>query len=410
MKAVEMTSLTAYLPGSQIAPEFSKDLANHLRRHTHLPMEYIETIERERRLPGRTESNAQGWSEQPWFSSWLKQLPLKKQKDPFQGAEQRLRVPLDPSSIRDSLYPHPMLPSDAETIAGSMALVAAGIDPDSVDLLMVASQVPDRALPANSSLLQHKLGLANAGAYAVDTCCSSFVTLLELACALVRSGIKRRILIVASFIDSHVTDRSDYFSVVTGDAACAAVVEFKEDNCDFISSASSSHGSRHAGIIYERRPPRLLRTTGTSPNYAQEFTTFFDMAVCKEIAENAAADLHAVVTEAMMKVKFSTSDVDLLVTHQPVAWAPHVWRETLGVAKERFLETFSLLGNIANCCAPANLFIALSLGKVNVQQTLMLASSGAGENHIVVMIKASEKLLNAVKAQALTVKGMENLH
>ena len=95
---------------------------------------------------------------------------------------------MDPASLRESVAPHPMLPSDAETLAGALALVNGDLDRDEIDLVIVASQVPDLLLPSNASLVQHKLKLRHAGAYHVDTCCSSFVTMLEIAEGLVEYG------------------------------------------------------------------------------------------------------------------------------------------------------------------------------------------------------------------------------
>ncbi|NJO70364.1 MAG: hypothetical protein HC830_14750 [Bacteroidetes bacterium] len=136
-------------------------------------------------LPGRIETNEEGWKNQPWFDAWVESLPPKKRADPFQGTKERRRVPSDPESLRKSLYPHPMLPSDAETLAGALALFRSKITPDEIDLVLCHSQVPDHPLPQNTSLVQHKLKLKNAGAYGVDSCCSSFVTMTELACSLV---------------------------------------------------------------------------------------------------------------------------------------------------------------------------------------------------------------------------------
>lgn len=78
-------------------------------------------------------------------------------------------MPLDPASLRESIVPHPMLPSDAEMIAGALAIVNSGIAKDEIDLVLAHSQVPDLPLPPNVSLIQHKLQLKNAGAYGVDS-------------------------------------------------------------------------------------------------------------------------------------------------------------------------------------------------------------------------------------------------
>lgn len=392
-----MVALSAYLPAKELSIPFSKKLIHFLKTHTLLPHEYITTIELDHKLPGRVETNLDGWINQPWFNAWLNSLSEKKRLDPFQGTEERRRVPLDPSSVQNSIYPHPMLPSDAETIAAAMALCSSKLSPDDIDLVMVHSQVPDHPLPQNASLLQHKLKLKNAGAYGVDTCCSSFVTTTELACSLVLSGIKKNILVVSSFIDSHVNDKSTHFSVDTGDAAVAAIISAVPHGCGYISSHSLSHGSRHDGIIYQRRPPLLLKRLDSGPDYSQVFTTFYNPAANKEIAQNAARDLKFVVDKSLEKAGLSVNDIDFLSTHQPVSWAGDVWREAIGIPEEKFHQTFKKYGNIATCSATVNLLESIELGLIEAGHKVIFTSSGAGENHISIIMQISPELIENIK-------------
>ncbi|HNW50625.1 MAG TPA: 3-oxoacyl-[acyl-carrier-protein] synthase III C-terminal domain-containing protein [Prolixibacteraceae bacterium] len=402
-------SISAYLPAKKLSVSFAKKLVSFLRSHTLLPEEYIRFIEDEGVLPGSVETNEDGWISKPWYDAWVKSLSEKKQKDPFQGAEERRRVPLDPDSVRSSIYPHPMLPSDAETLAGAMAICCAGIDPDSIDLVISHSQVPDRPLPENASLIQHKLKLRNAGAYGVDTCCSSFVTMTEIACSLISSGVKKNILIISSFIDSHVIDRSTHFSVDTGDASVAAIISTPVDGKGFLASHSTSHGSRHDGIIYQRRTPLLLKRIDSGPDYSQTFVTFFNPAANKEIAQNAAIDLKYVVDKSLEKAGLSVSDIDFLLTHQPVVWAGDVWRESIGVSPERFYQSFKKYGNIATCSAAVNLLESIELGLVKENDKVIFASSGAGENHISLVMELSSQLINNVlKTLSQTTKEFSN--
>jgi 3-oxoacyl-[acyl-carrier-protein] synthase-3 len=389
-------SISAYLPAKKLSSSFARKLVGFLENHTLLPEEYIEFIRKENVLPGKIETNAEGWINQPWYNAWVKSLSEKKQHDPFQGAEERRRVPLDPDSVRNSIYPHPMLPSDAETLAGAMAICCGNIDPNEIDLVISHSQVPDHPLPENASLVQHKLKLKNAGAYGVDTCCSSFVTMTEIACSLVKSGTKKKILVVSSFIDSHVNDRSTHFSVDTGDAAVAAIVSLTADGNGYISSFSLSHGSRHDGIIYQRRSPLLLKRIDSGPDYSQTFVTFYNPAANKEIAQNASTDLKYVVDRSLEKAGLSVSDIDFLSTHQPVSWAGNVWRESIGIPIDKFHETFTKYGNIATCSAAVNLLESIELGLVTVGDKIIFASSGAGENHISIIMQLSEELIGNI--------------
>ncbi|MCG8411806.1 MAG: hypothetical protein MI739_11050 [Bacteroidales bacterium] len=389
-------SLSAYLPAKKLTNEFSEKLVSFLKDNTLLPKEYITDIEENKQLPGKIETNAEGWGNQPWFQAWVNSLSERKRKNPFQGAEERLRVPLDPDSLRNSIYPHPMLPSDAETLAGAMAICSSEVNPDDIDLVLAHSQVPDRSLPQNVSLIQHKLGLKNAGAYSVDSCCASFVTMTELACSLVMSGIKKNVLIVSSYIDSHVNDRSTHFSVDTGDASVAAIVSKVPEGYGYMASHSLSHGSRHDGIIYERRSPLLLKRIDSGPDYSQTFTTFNNPETNREIAKNAAHDLSFVVKESLKKAEIAVDDIDFLATHQPVSWAGNVWREAIGLPVEKFHETFKKYGNIATCAAPVNLFESIELDLIKEDDKVILTSSGAGENHISIILKITPELVNNI--------------
>jgi 3-oxoacyl-[acyl-carrier-protein] synthase-3 len=394
-------SLSAFLPAKELSEAFTQKLVAFLRKHTIIPNEYVEYIELEKKLPGFIETNESGWKSKPWYQTWFDKLPEKQKADPFRGAVERRRVPMDPESLRSSIHPHPMVPSDAEALVGAMVLCNSNIDPDEIDLVMSHAQVPDYALPQNASLIQHKLKLKNAGAYGVDSCCSSFVTMTEVACTMVRAGVKKNILVIGSYIDSHITDKTTYFSPDVGDAAVAGIVSAVAEGEGYLASHSLSHGSRHNGIIFQRRSPMLLKRMESGPDYAQEFTTFYNPVACKEIAVNAADDLKFVVDKSLEKANLKVEDIDFLTTHQPVAWVGHLWREAIGMPKEKFYESFKKYGNIANCAAINNMFEAIEKGLIKPHDKVILASSGAGENHISVIMKISPVLVEQIRNNAL---------
>ena len=391
--SVGLISLGGYLPAKTLSEKQKNRLVDYLRNYTELNSEYIDFIESTGKLPGSVETNYEGWESQPWFEAWVKSMPEKKQANPFQGTKERRRVPMDPVSLKNSIIPHPMLPSDAETIAGALAITNSGLNPDDVDLVLSHAQVPDRPLPANASLIQHKLGLKNAGAYAIDTCCSTFVTMCEVAVALIKTGIKKNVLIVSSFIDSIVNDKSTYWSVDTGDAAMAGIVSSVESGEGYISSFSNSHGDRHDGVVYTDRSPLLLKKLELGPSYSQQFTTFLNYDSLKTIAMNAQKDLKYVVDQALEKASKSVEDIDFLVTHQPVSWAANAWREAIGIPSEKFHETFQTYGNVANCSAGVNLLDAIEKKKIKEGDNVLITSSGAGENHIAIIMKVPKVLV-----------------
>jgi len=388
-----LISLGGYLPAKHVPEEQRSELVKFLREETLLYDEYIDEIEETGNLPGRVETNFDGWESQPWFEAWLEKLPPKKRSDPFQGAKERRRVPMDPYSWKNSLVPHPMLSSDAETLAGALAIFHSGIDKSEIDLVLCSSLVPDSHVPLDASLVQHKLGLENAGAYNVDTCCSSFVTMMEIAMNLVQCGTKKKVLIVGSALDSIINDKTTYYSVYIGDGAMAGIVGEVEDGYGLISSHSTSTGSRHEAIMFRKRKPNLMVPTVQGSTHEQEYVTFYDMEQCKEIAEEAHHDMKNVVGKALGKVGCGESDIDFFVTHQPVPWTPDVWRKALGLPKEKFYNSFEKYGNIAVAAAPTNHLEAVEQGLIKEGDRVIIASSGVGENHIAVYHRVSPQLI-----------------
>jgi len=400
MKNVGLVSLSAYLPGTPISKELKDKLVAFLHG-TKIPKDYITDIEQNSALPGYIEDNYMGWESKPWYNAWLKSLPNKKQGDPFQGSKERRRVPMDPISIKESVVPHPMKPSDAEVIAGSLALVKWGKPKEEIDLVLTHSQVQDFPLPTNTSLVQDKLGLVNAGAYSVDSCCSSFVTLVEVATALVKSGIKKNVLIVNSILDSHINDKTDYYSVNTGDAATSAVVSAVEEGCGYFGSESSSHGALHDGIVFHRRQPSLFKGMSAGPSHQQDFVTFYNPESTRAIGATALENLKDVVDKLYAKGEIKQNNTNFLITHQPVAWAPNYWREGLGFSSDQFYSSFEKYGNVATCCVPVNLMEAIENDLIKDKDMVLLASSGAGENHIALLQKVSPELIKNVKKYSL---------
>jgi 3-oxoacyl-[acyl-carrier-protein] synthase III len=395
LKSAGIISMGGYLPAKEVPGSKQKPLVSFLKKETLLYPEYIHEIEEKGQLPGRIETNYDGWESHPWFDAWLERLPPKKRDNPFQGAKERRRVPMDPVSLKKSLRPHPMLSSDAETLAGAMAIFNGQVNKDEIDLVLCSSLVPDLHVPLNASLVQHKLGLKNAGAYNVDTCCSSFITMLEIAMTYVHMGIKKKVLIVGSSLDSIINDKSSYFGVYIGDGAAAAVIGEVEEGYGYISSESTSIGSRHKAIIFQKRKPELIISTQQGPTYEQEFVTFYNQELCKEIAHNAAHDMAKVVHKVIAKAGFAVEDIDFFVCHQPVPWAANAWREAVGVPIEKFYESFEKYGNMAVASAPTNQLEAVEQGLIKEGNKVMIASSGVGENHIAVFHRVSPQFIKS---------------
>lgn len=314
-----------------------------------------------------------------WIKNGLLQhVPEKHQADPFQKIVER-RV-TDPS----------LEPSDIEVLAAENALAHARLSKDQVDLIMVHSFVPDRLVPLNASLVQHKLGLTRAAAWNVDTCCSSFITMMIIASSLVRSGMYRHILIVNSVVHSRILDYTEHISVVPGDGASAVVVGPAEEGFGFRGFHCTSDGSLHDAITIEVRPPRYRQRKHYEPSLEQPFATFNNPEAISRIGKESLHEMARVMDGALENAKMQRSDLGFIVTHQPSYWAAQAWAECIGLTDpNQRHDTYSKYGNLASVGVPVNLEEAFRLGKLRKGMNVMMASSGVGINHAACIVRWS---------------------
>jgi 3-oxoacyl-[acyl-carrier-protein] synthase-3 len=303
----------------------------------------------------------------------IKFSDLKEGKNPFEGIEER------------RVFPETVLPSDAEMKAGQQAMEMAEVLPDEIDLVIVQSMIQDEILPGNACLVQFKLGLKNAGAWTVDTCCSSFVTMVVTASNLIAAGEFKKILIITSAFCSRLADFSDYQCCYLGDGAGAAVLGRVSDEHGYIASYCNSHGEYHKGFTLQTRQPKGYERRHFSPSLEKPLLTF-DKELIREVGRKSTGHMEEVLEKVLEKSNLIPKDIDLFLSHQPCHWAHGAWRDSVGIGIDNSYQTFSKYGNIASATVPVNLFEAHARGMLKDGSNLLIASSGAGENHIAAVL------------------------
>lgn len=292
-------------------------------------------------------------------------------KNPFQGIEER------------RVFPENLLPSDVEAEVGRRALRNANLSPDEIDLVMVQSMVPDEILPENACLVQYKLGLKNAGAWTIDTCCSSFLTAIVTAANLIATGEYKKILIINSALCSRHADKGDYLSVVLGDAAGAIVMGVVADDRGYLASFCTSHGEYHQGFTVQFRQPRYQDV----PEMKERKLLTYNYDITKRIGRSSIEDMKFVLNKVLAKAQLRPEQINLFLSHQPCYWAHAAWRDSIGIKPENSYQTFSKYGNIGSATIPVNLFEAVNKGMLKDGDYLLMASAGAGKNEIAVVLR-----------------------
>jgi 3-oxoacyl-[acyl-carrier-protein] synthase III len=115
--------------------------------------------------------------------------------------------------------------SDLGVQAARHAMEAAGVGPQDIDLIIVATSTPDMVFPSAACILQAKLGIAGCPAFDVQAVCSGFVYALTIADSMIRTGSASKALVIGAEVFSRILDFNDRTTcVLFGDGAGAVVL------------------------------------------------------------------------------------------------------------------------------------------------------------------------------------------
>lgn len=258
--------------------------------------------------------------------------------------------------------------SDLALIAAQRAIEAADVDPQTIDLIVVATSTPDFVFPSTACLLQDKLQIKNGGAaFDIQAVCSGFAYAVATVDALIRSGQHRTALIVGAETFSRILDFNDRTTcVLFGDGAGVAILQ-ASDEPGVLSSALHADGS-YASI---------LCTPGHVNGGVVAGSAFLHMdgqAVFK-LAVNV---LEKVALEALAKADVSPDQVDWLIPHQAnIRIMSHTCRK-LGLPQERMVVTVGEHGNTSAASIPLALDLAVRDGRIKRGQNVLIEGVGGG--------------------------------
>lgn len=258
--------------------------------------------------------------------------------------------------------------SDLALAAAQRAIESADIDPQTIDLIVVATSTPDFVFPSTACLLQNKLQIKNGGAaFDIQAVCSGFAYAVATVDALIRSGQHRTALIVGAETFSRILDFNDRTTcVLFGDGAGAVILQ-ASDEPGVLASALHADGS-YADI---------LCTPGHVNGGVVAGSAFLHMdgqAVFK-LAVNV---LEKVAVEALQKADLSPEQVDWLIPHQAnIRIMTHTCRK-LRVPQERMVVTVGEHGNTSAASIPLALDIAVRDGRIKRGQHVLIEGVGGG--------------------------------
>ncbi|KVG63175.1 beta-ketoacyl-ACP synthase III [Burkholderia pseudomultivorans] len=258
--------------------------------------------------------------------------------------------------------------SDLALEASRRAIEAAGIDPQSIDLIIVATSTPDFVFPSTACLLQNKLGIKNGGAaFDVQAVCSGFAYAMATADSFIRSGQHRTALVIGAETFSRILDFKDRTTcVLFGDGAGAVIL-----------SASEEPGVLGSALHADGSYSHILCTPGNVNRGVIDGSAFLHMdgqAVFK-LAVNV---LEKVAIEALAKANLAPEQIDWLIPHQANIRIMTSTCRKLGLPQERMVVTVGEHGNTSAASIPLALDAAVRDGRIQRGQHVLIEGVGGG--------------------------------
>ena len=260
--------------------------------------------------------------------------------------------------------------SDLALQASQRALEAAGLQPDDIDLIILATSTPDHlgGFPSTACVLQNKLGIKNgAPAMDVQAVCSGFVYAMSVADSFIKSGAHKNVLVVGAEVFSRILDFKDRTtSVLFGDGAGAVVM-----------SASSEPGVLATKLHADGSHGHILCVPGNVDGGAIAGSAYLYMDG-PAVFKLAVSVLDKVAREALDAAGVAASEVDWLIPHQANIRIMQGTAKKLGLPLDRMVVTVDEHGNTSAASIPLALDQAVRDGRVKPGQTVMMEGVGGG--------------------------------
>ncbi len=283
----------------------------------------------------------------------LKMLPYLQ--DPFRGTVERWVLGADESSL--------ML----QERAARDALDAANLTPKDVDLMLVASIWPEQIGFGDAAFLARQLGLEGA-AWNIDAACGVTPIALQTACALVRSGDYRNVLVVISCSYSRFFGEDDTLSWFMSDGVGAFVVSSLAPNQGILGT-KTIHTAALCDIFFAK----LTEDEQGNPRVQMRM----DRSANKAIRETAVGQLQTCCDGAIAAAGVTIDQVDFFIFNTSTAWAASFCTELLGIDIERTINLYPQYANIGPVITVANLYYATQLNKIHENDLVLIYSLGA---------------------------------
>ena len=265
--------------------------------------------------------------------------------------------------------------ADMAEKAGEKAIADAGISPEDVGLVVVATDTPEYISPPTACVVQGRLKAVNAGAYDINGACSGFVAALDAMCRIIMSGGHRHILLIGAYNMTKFVDRSNAALVpLFGDGAGAVVISRTEECCGLVGSKLYADGTQYdfMGIYAGGTKYPLTSERIASKEYM--------LQSLKPLPADRNIKLWPpIVTELAQAHDLKTPEIDFIICTQINKYIIDTVLPLLGIPMERTICIMGEYGYTGSACIPMALDTARkTLNKPVKGDNVVFIASGVG--------------------------------
>ncbi len=246
------------------------------------------------------------------------------------------------------------------TSAAAAALRRAGVSPEQVDLVLVATTTPDEVMPNAAPLVAHELGAVRAGAFDIGAACTGFLSALAVGTGQIEAGRAQCVLVIGADLMSRILDPDDRTTAaVFADGAGAVVLTATSETSRIGPIVLGADGAGYDHIIVPR-DEGVIRMRG------------------HETFREAVARLSLATVQAARAAGTRLDDIDLFVYHQANGRILTAVGERLGLPADRVVDCISEYGNTSAATLPLALAHVESAGRLKPGHRVLLGAFGAG--------------------------------
>ena len=247
--------------------------------------------------------------------------------------------------------------SDMGFAAAQKAIQDAGITPEDIDLILVATVTPDQPFPSVACMLQERLGAKKAAAMDVSAACAGFMYGIVTGKQFVEAGVYKHVLVVGVEKLSKITDWNDRnTAVLFGDGAGAVIVGEVSENRGILSFELGADG------------------TGAKHLYQDEYIIMNG----REVFKFAVRQMGESCINVLEKAGLTKEDVDFLIPHQANIRIMEASRQRLELPVEKMSKTVHKYGNTSAASIPISIVEEIEAGKIKDDDLIVMVGFGGG--------------------------------